>query len=129
MSDAAIKRNSEQIQNPFYGDGPLTEVPEETSPRTEPPKKRAASNPPLPDKRSSLRVPGETSPRKADLTVTISTPPKDTKVAQISQPESTAKTEDGDKIGSKEKLIDEEIPKKKDKKKSFRRTKKEGNNE
>jgi hypothetical protein len=129
MSDGAIKRNSEQIQNPFYVDQPLTEAPEETSPRTEPPKKRAASNPPLPDKRSSVKLPSETSPRKVELSVTITAPLKDTKVTQITEPSSNVKLTEDDKIGSKEKLIEEESPKKKDKKKSFRRSKKEGNNE
>lgn len=127
-SDASIKRHSEQIQNPFYLEETITEQHEETSPRTEPSKKRASSNPALPDKRSSVKLPAETSPRKVDFSVTVMTPPKDTK-EQITATSNAHPDEEFDKVGSKEKLIEEESPKKKEKKKSFRRSKKEGNNE
>lgn len=127
MSDGNIKRHSEQIQNPFYLEETVTEH-EEASPQTEPLKKRATSNPALPDKRASVKLPTETSPRKVDISATVVTPPKDTKVTQITEPSSKT-NEEFDKLGSKEKLIEDDVPKKKDKekKKSFRRSKKEGN--
>jgi len=126
MIDGGAKRHSEQIQNPFYLEETQTSV-EETSPKTAPQKKRATSNPSLTDKRSSVKLPSETSPRKVDVSVTIMPPANDKKV--LASDASSNNVEEFDKNGSKEKLIDEDNPKKKEKKKSFRKSKKEGNND